>query len=234
MRNEILLILSLVFIFGCTIPAYRFFGKNGLYCMTVAVTIMANIEVLIMVRAFGLEQTLGNVLFAVTFVITDILSENEGKKAANRAVNLGIVASIFFLIISQSWLLYSPSVSDWASPSMNVLFANTPRIIAASLVVYAVAQKMDVWLYHKWWELTERKTGDRRRFLWLRNNGSTMISQLINSVLYNVLAFAGVYSTGTLVSICLSTYAIYVVCALLDTPVVYLSRRIKEKYGNLQ
>lgn len=228
MKNEILLILSLIFIFGCTLPAYRFWGKNGLYCMTTVVTIMANIEVLIIVNAFGLEQTLGNILFAVTFVITDILSENEGKKAADRAVNLGIASSIFFLIISQSWLLYAPGASDWASPSIRVIFANTPRIIAASLVVYAVAQKMDVWLYHKWWEFTARKTGDRHRFLWLRNNGSTMISQLINSILYNVLAFAGVYSANTLISICCSTYLIYFVCALLDTPVVYLSRRIKE------
>jgi len=230
MRNEILLILSVVFIFGCTLPAYRFFGKAGLYCMTVATTIMANIEVLIMVEAFGVEQTLGNVLFAVTFVITDILSENEGKKAANKAVNLGIATSVFFLIISQSWLLYKPAASDWASPSMHTLFANTPRIIAASLIVYAVSQKLDVWLYHKWWELTERKTGELSRFLWLRNNGSTLISQLINSVLYNVLAFAGMYSNKVIVTICLSTYAIYVVCALLDTPIVYLSRRIKSKY----
>jgi len=227
MRNEILLVLVLVVVFGCTLPAYRFFGRSGLYCMTAAVTILANIEVLIVVRAFGIEQTLGNVLFAVTFTITDILSENEGKKAANKAVNLGIAVSVFFMIISQSWLLYRPSGSDWASPAIHTLFANTPRIIAASLVVYAVAQKLDVWLYHKWWELTERRTGDRHRFLWLRNNGSTLISQLINSVLYNVLAFAGVYSGSTLVSICVSTYAIYVVCALLDTPVVYLSRKLK-------
>ena len=232
MRNEMLLILSLVFIFGCTLPAYRFFGKAGLYCMTVAATIMANIEVLIMVQAFGLAQTLGNVLFAVTFVITDILSDNDGKKAANRAVNLGIVTSLFFLIISQSWLLYKPAASDWASPAMHTLFANTPRIIAASLIVYAVSQKLDVWLYHKWWELTERKTGDHRRFLWVRNNGSTLISQLINSVLYNVLAFGGMYPTKVLITICLSTYVIYVVCALLDTPVVYISRVIKSKYLN--
>ena len=231
MNNEILLIAALIFVFGCTLPAYRFFGRTGLYCMTAAVTILANIEVLIMVKAFGIDQTLGNVLFAVTFVITDILSENEGKKAANRAVNIGIFTSLFFMIVSQSWLLYTPSAEDWASPSINTLFANTPRIIIASLVVYAVSQKLDVWLYHKWWELTERKTGDSRGFLWVRNNGSTLISQLVNSVLYNVLAFAGMYSARVLVSICVSTYVIYVFCAILDTPIVYLARKIKDKYA---
>ncbi len=228
MPNELLLILSLIFIYGCTLPAYRFFGKHGLYCMTVAATILANIEVLLMVRAFGLDQTLGNVLFSVTFVITDILSENEGKKAANKAVNLGIAFSVFFLIISQSWMLYSPSGEDWARPSIEVIFSNTPRLIAASLIVYAISQKFDVWLYHKWWELTEKKTGKHRAFLWLRNNGSTLISQFVNAVLFNVAAFAGVYSVPVLISICLSTYLIYVICALLDTPIVYLARKMKD------
>ncbi len=233
MRNELLLILSLIFIFGCTLAAYRFFGKSGLYCMSVLVTVLANIEVLIVVRAFGMEQTLGNVLFASTFLITDILSENEGKKAADRAVNLGIITTIFFLLISQSWRIYVPTESDRVSLAVNTIFSYTPRLIIASIVVYALSQKLDVWLYHKWWLLTGKITGDRSRFLWLRNNGATLISQLVNSVLYNLLAFGGVYSGEVLFSICLSTYAIYVVCALLDTPVVYLSRKIKEKNKNL-
>ena len=126
MKNEILLIVTLLIVFGCTLPVYRFFGKSGLYCMTAAVTIIANIEVLIVVNAFGIEQTLGNVLFAVTFVITDILSENEGKKSANKAVNIGIASSIFFLLISQLWLLYDPAASDWASPSMHTLMKTLP------------------------------------------------------------------------------------------------------------
>ena len=83
--NELILILSLVVIFGGVILAYRFFGKGGLYAFTVFATVLANIEVLILVRAFGMEQTLGNVLFASTYLITDILSENEGKKSAEKA-----------------------------------------------------------------------------------------------------------------------------------------------------
>ena len=78
MTNEILLIGSVFFIFGFTLIAYRFFGKTGLYCVSAVATILANIEVVILIRAFGMDQTLGNVLFAVTFLITDILSECEG------------------------------------------------------------------------------------------------------------------------------------------------------------
>ena len=80
MINDLLLIGSLLFIFGGALFAYNFFGKAGLYAVTVIATITANIEALIMIRAFGMEQTLGNVFFAVTFLVTDILSETEGKK----------------------------------------------------------------------------------------------------------------------------------------------------------
>ena len=82
MPNELILICSVVFIYGAALLGYKFFGKIGLYCISVIATILANIEVTIMINAFGMEQTLGNVLFAVTFLITDILSECEGKKAA--------------------------------------------------------------------------------------------------------------------------------------------------------
>ena len=182
-----------------------------------------------MIKAFGLEQTLGNVLFAVTFLITDILSECEGKKSANKAVIIGIFCSVFFLILSQSWFLYVPSESDWAMPSIRAVFENTPRMIMASLVVYAASQLSDVWLYHKWWAFTEKKFGDKRRFLWLRNNGSTLISQLINSLLFSVLEFAGTYDILTLLSIFGSGYIIFIFTTLLDTPAVYLARLISDK-----
>lgn len=229
MINELLLIGSVIFIFASALAGYKLFGKAGLYCLSVIATILANIEVLIMVNAFGMEQTLGNVLFAVTFLITDILSECEGKKAANKAVFLGMFASLFFLLLSQSWLLYTPSENDWVSPSIKTVFSGTPRMLLSSFVVYAVSQIFDVWLYHKWWSFTEKKCGDRRRFLWLRNNGSTIISQLLNTFLFTLFAFYGTYDNATLFSIFVSSYVIYIFTSLLDTPAVYLARRIHEK-----
>lgn len=106
MSNEILLILSIFIIYGSVIVMYKLFGKQGLFCFTSIATIAANIEVLIMVKAFGMVMTLGNVLFASTFLITDIVSEVYGKKDAKRAVHIGITTSIVFIIFSQWWLLY--------------------------------------------------------------------------------------------------------------------------------
>lgn len=187
-----------------------------------------------MLDAFGMEQTLGNVLFASTFLISDILSETAGKAAAKKAVNIGIVTSLAFIVISQSWLLYQPAASDWARESFAVIFSNTPRVMLASLVTYAICQRFDVWTYHKLWAFTQEKFGDSKRFLWLRNNGSTLISQVLNTLLYTFGAFAGMYDLGTLISICISSYVIFIVTSLADTPAVYLARRLQPKADRVE
>lgn len=112
-------------------------------------------------------------------------------------------------------------------PSIRGIFSTTPRMLLSSLTVYAVSQLFDVWLYHKWWAFTEKKCGDRRRFLWLRNNGSTLVSQIVNTFLFTLAAFYGTYDTGTLLSIFASSYVIYIFTSLLDTPVLYLARKIR-------
>ena len=189
----------------------------------------ANIEVLILVNAFGMEQTLGNILFASTFLVTDILSEIAGKKEAQKAVNLGIFTSVLFIIISQSWLLYQPSANDWAQEPIRSIFSNTPRLMIVSVLVYAICQRFDVWAYHKWWNFTKTKFGDEKRFLWLRNNGSTLISQLLNTILYTFGAFWGMYEFPVLLNIALASYVIFIATSLADTPFVYLARKINEK-----
>ena len=226
MPNEILIILSFLLIYGGVVLFYRLFGKNGLLAFNVMATLLANIEVLLVVRAFGIEMTLGNVLFASTFLITDILSENHGKKDANRAVIISTLCSVFFIAISQMWLLYTPSESDWASSSFRTIFSSTPRVVCASLIVYLISQLIDVWLYHKWWDWCRKRFGDENKGLWIRNNGSTMISQMINTLLYTFLAFYGTYDIRTLLSIFISSYLIFFVTSLLDTPFVYWCRKI--------
>lgn len=226
MPNELLLILSLICTYSAVLILFRIFGEQGLYLWTIVATIAANIEVLIVVDAFGMEMTLGNILFASTFLVTDIASEIYGKKQAQHAVYLGIATSVIFILISQSWLLYTPNGSDFAFPSICTIFSNTPRLMLASIIVYVIVQLFDVWLYHKWWSFTKKKFGDSERFLWLRNNGSTIVSQFLNTFLYTFGAFLGVYSISTLISIVISSYVIFIVTSLTDTPFVYLARKI--------
>ena len=234
MKNEALLIVTLLVLYGAVLLWFALFGTSGLMGFTVFATIAANIEVLILVQAFGMEMTLGNILFATTFLVTDILSEIAGKKQAQQAVWIGIAANVLFVVVSQSWLMYIPSAEDWVTPSMRSIFSNTPRLMLASLAVYAIVQVFDVWLYHKWWDLTQRLSGDRRGYLWVRNNGSTLISQLLNAILYTAFAFYGMYDIPTLVSIVLSSYVIFIFTSVLDTPIVYWARLIHEKKQALQ
>jgi len=227
-QNELLLIGTVVLYFGGLVGMFRMFGKTGVYMWTVLETICANIEVLMLVHAFGMDMTLGNVLFASSFLATDILSEVYGKKEADRAVFIGIVATVAFIVISQTWMLFVPASSDFATPAVRSVFSMTPRIMVASLITYAVCELFDVWCYHMWWKLTTRKCNDSHRFLWLRNNLSTLTAQLLNTVLFTVLAFYGTYSAETLISIGISSYVIFFCTSLLDTPFVYFARWLAE------
>ncbi len=214
MNNEFLLIFSLVLNYTFVVLFYHFLGKSGLYCWTVLATIAANIEVLIVVNAFGMEQTLGNILFASTFLVTDILSETEGKHAANKAVVIGIL---------------TPNANDWAFPAITSVFRNTPRLMLSSIIVYAIVQTFDVFAYHAIWAKTIKFCSDSKRFLWLRNNGSTLISQFFNTFLYTFAAFWGIYEIKTLMNIVFSSYIIFIFTSLLDTPAVYIARKLSPK-----
>lgn len=161
-------------------------------------------------------------------LVTDIVSELYGKKEAKRAVNLGIATSLVFIVLSQWWLLYAPAESDFVMPAMNTIFSNTPRLMLVSMLVYAIVQRFDVWAYHKWWDFTEKRFGSKEKYLWLRNNGSTLISQLLNNLLFTFGAFLGVHDMRTLISIVISSYGIFIVTSLADTPFVYLAREIHE------
>ena len=224
--NEFFIILTLLISFGGTVLFFKLFGKSGLYAWIGITAVFANIEVTILVNAFGMEQTLGNTLFASSFLATDILSEIYGKKTADKGVIIGIFTTVLFIILSSLWVRYIPSKNDWAMTSIKTLFSNTPRILCASLAGYAISEILDVWLYHKWWNLTEKKSGDSKKFLWFRNNFSTLISQFVNIVLFNFIAFLGIYEFKNLITITVACYLIYVITSLLDTPFIYLARKI--------
>ncbi len=226
MTNEIVLIISMVVIYLMVLLWLFLFGSKGLMAMTSFATITANIEVLIMVNAFGMEMTLGNILFASTFLITDILSEIYGKETSKQAVNIGILTSLSMILLTLSWMLYIPAESDWAYPHIKQIFSNTPRLMLVSLVVYAIVQKFDVWLYHKWWAFTENKFKSHEKYLWVRNNGSTLVSQFLNNLLFTLGAFVGIYGFKTILNIVLSSYIIFIVTSLADTPIIYMARKI--------
>lgn len=224
--NEFLLILALIILYSCVLLWFKWFGKIGLICWIVFATICANIEVNVIVEAFGVKQTLGNVLFATTFLVTDIISELYGKKEAKKAVRVGVLTSFCFTILVQSWLLYVPFRNDTVTISFKNLFSPTLRILIAGLIVYVIVQFFDVYLYHKIWHFTTRKIQRSKDMLWMRNLVATLSSQLLNVVLFTLLAFWGVYEASMLVHIIISSYLVFVVTSLASLIAVYIARRI--------
>lgn len=226
--NELLLIISLLISYSAVVLLFKLFGKSGVFVWISVCAILANIEVTILVHAFGMEQTLGNTLFASSFLATDILSEVYGKKEADKGVYIGIFTIVVFIVFSYIWVHYIPSEHDWAMASVKTLFTNTPRILVASLASYAVSELFDVWLYQKCWNLTESKTGSKSKLLWVRNNFSTLLSQLLNIIIFNFGAFWGIYQFSELISITKACYVIYIFTSLLDTPFIYWARKISK------
>lgn len=223
MSNELLFIATVLIYLGSVVLLYKLFGKNGLFAFAVFGTLLGNIAVCKCIDLFGMSTTSGNVLYASTFLVTDILSEKYGKKAATSAVKYSFSIMVLWLIGTQLILWFAPNTNDYINDSLQVVFGLVPRITAASLAGFVCSQNIDVFLYHFIWG----KTGDNEKKLWLRNNGSTLISQAVDTIIFTGLAFWGTYPTGVFVSILLTTYLFKAVVALLDTPFIYLARKIK-------
>lgn len=213
--NEVLFFITLILNFSGILVAYKFFGKTGLYCWMVFATVLANIEVVKCVDIFSMSLTLGNVIYGTTFLVTDILGANYGIKAARKAVYLGFSAMVLFTIFTQVNLMYIPNAADFASPAMQTLFSITPRICAGSMLAYVTANMLDTYLFHA-----------LSRFpLWVRNNGSTMCSQFIDTWIFTSVAFWGVFDFNMLVELFITTYILKLLIAACDTPFVYLAAK---------
>jgi len=199
---------------------FRYFGKNGLYVIIVASVITANIQVVKTVEIFGLVATLGNVLYGSIFFATDILNEIYGKKEAQRGVWLGFIGMALMTLWMQFGLRFVPHASDFSQDALTTIFSLMPRIAIGSMTAYLVSQHHDVWVFQFW----KRKT--KGRFLWLRNNASTLSSQAIDSAIFCAIAFWGVFDTNTWIQILTSTYVLKLVVAVIDTPFIYLAKRL--------
>jgi len=222
--NELLWLVMMLVNFAGIISLYYLMGKKGLYIWVGFAIVLANIQVLKTIELFGFTTTLGNVIYGTTFLATDIMSELYGYKEAKKAVWVGFYTMIFTTVIMGLCLLFVPSPYDIGQESLLTIFGFMPRIAAGSLLAYFLSNHFDVWAYHR----IKRKYGKKHQ-IWIRNNGSTMISQAIDTVVVTSVMFIGVYEWPVWWSVLFATYIMKWVVAVADTPFVYLARRIYEK-----
>ena len=156
--------------------------------------------------------------YPITFLITDILSEIYGKKKTARIVWAGFGASLFVLgvlLLAQQFTAIAGSPVD--DETFNKVFGNSWRVIFASMTAYLCAQLIDVRIYHFWKEKTAGK------HLWLRNNFSTVFSQLVDTTLVVCVLFLGVRSHSEIIQFILDGWLFKMLCACIDTPLLYAS-----------
>lgn len=225
--NIVLLIAEIVLTFSMVLAMRKWFGKEGLFVWVSVATVLANIMTAKTVTLAGLDTTLGTVLFASTFLCTDILTECYSKRDATKAVKLGTLSAACFIVASQIALAYIPSPIDYANESMKTLFGLNLRISLASITMYFIANYVDVLVYDK----LKSKMGGKK--LWIRNNISTILCNGLENFAFIWLAFAGIYSGMDIIIIAGSTTLIEIIVAICDTPFLYIAKNDSVKAQNL-
>jgi len=222
MPNELLWLIFIVFDLSAVLLAFRLWGRNGLYAVIACSGIVCNIQVVVTVELFGMVATLGNIVYSSIFLATDILSEHYGHREARRGVWIGFYSLVWATVAMQFAIHFTPDESDFMLGHLQELFGLMPRVVVASLTAYLISQHHDIWSFLFW----KRKTGGR--YLWLRNNLSTWVSQLVDSVVFTVIAFLGVFEMDILLQIVITTYVLKIIVAVIDTPFLYASKKIAE------
>ncbi|MFT4540119.1 MAG: putative integral membrane protein (TIGR00697 family) [Planctomycetota bacterium] len=185
--------------------------------------------------------TSGIITYPLTFLLTDLVSEVWGRKRANFMVVSGFVMSLLMLGILQLAIALPPSdfwvlkafgidTSNKMQTAFHATFSAPGMLLMASMTAYLVAQLLDVKLYHYWWKLTGGA------HMWLRNNGSTIISQLVDTVIVNAifLRWGLDMKWDAIGDVIIAVYLCKIVLAAIDTPLIYLGRHWLERWLGIE
>lgn len=236
MTNFELLILYTLVDFFIAFLAYRFFGKNGLIIFIVFSVIAANIQVnkgidyTLLGHTFS--ATMGNVMFGGIFLANDLLNEKYGKYVARRAVYISIFAGLSFVtLMCISTVFQSITTDKWytqTNDALNLFFSingSTLKAILIGNMVFLVSQLFDVFIYSKL-----KSYNSELKWLWLRNSGSTAISQIIDTTLITYgFAYAGIIPMEYALEMVFTTLLIKYIITLINAPLFYLIAFVKPK-----
>ncbi len=225
--NLLLGVLELIICFSGVLLMDRFFGKYGLYTWMAIAVVFANIQVSKQIDIVGISTALGNVMFASTYLATDILNEKYSDKASKNAVKIAAGALVAYIIFAQFTQAFIPNSFDTVDAGMKNIFAMSVRITTASGVMFVISNWCDVLLYQK----IKEKTGGK--YMWFRNNISTIICNCAENFAFSILAFIGTYSLLYCLEIAVAGSLIEMLIAMCDTPFLYLSKKLYKRTGIL-
>jgi uncharacterized integral membrane protein (TIGR00697 family) len=191
--------------------------KQFIFSLFIACVIISNVITnrLVLVGSFILPGAF--IIYGITFLCTDLISELYGKKESNQIVIIGFILSMFLaIVLFITSKLPEPIFAKSTNNAFSLFFKTNYRIVIGSMVAYLVSQKIDIFLFH----FIKSKT----KYKWIRNNGSTMISQFVDTVIFIIIAF---YGGNGLLNMILAQYIFKLIVAAADTPIFYLLTRQK-------
>ena len=161
--------------------------------------------------------------YALSFLITDVVSEVYGAKVANKFVWVGFIGAILSVLFFMMAVALPPASFYNDQEAFEKVFSTTPRILVGGFTSFLISQLLDVRIFHYFKKLTKEK------YLWLRNNASTLISQFIDSCIFITIAFYGVTD---LLPLIMGQYLLKVIIAICDTPLVYAVTEMIKKWDD--
>ena len=247
-NTEVVWFIMLVLCFFSILVFLRLFGYVGLYVYSAIAIIAANIQVLKQANFNFFSSinekiipfyepspiALGTILFASTFLCTDILSEYYGKEKARTNVLIGFCSFFLMTILMLVTIGIQPAEGEWVSmvqDSLAILFTPMTSIFVASMIAYLISQYFDIWFFNY------LKTISSNKLLWLRNNVSTAVSSLIDNTIFSIFAWIILNPnpfplSDVIMTFILGVYLLRVFIALLDTPFIYLAKYFIPKEKN--
>lgn len=226
-NQEVLWLTTLALDLAFVVLLFRLFGKAGLMVAISTAIILANLQGPKLTVIFGMETSLGVIFYSSIFFATDVLSENYGRKAANKAVWMGFTVSVIVVVMLSFALMYLPSdrpasaeFSQQIHGAFETIVGFAPNVVFGSLFAYIVSQSFDVWAFHR----IRKWTGEGN--LWLRNNLSTLSSQFIDTMLFSLIVWAPLFGILNAAKLGVTKYGIKIVISLIDTPFIYWARYI--------
>ena len=224
---EYLWVFTVFYDLTITVILFKLFGLRGLYIAVTLGIMLANLQggkvsdLIILGQTFTVSM--GAIMYSGIYFATDLISERYGRKEANTAVILGAISNIIIMFTLVLSTYYIPSElassSNAVHEAIETLAFYSPIFVIGSITAYLISQTFDVWLFNKIKSITNGK------YLWLRNNLSTLSSQALDTLIYTfVWVIAGELNFLVALSIALTKYVFKVIIALLDTIFIYVVR----------
>ena len=222
---NIIYFLILIIDMGLVLLMFHLYGKNGLLSMYILHIFLSQITINITYNFLGFSAVVGSCFYAVLFLTIDMITEHYGKKTANTTINIGVLTLISLLLLIYFVRLVLKTNTDSYSIYFLKLTDNQSRIIITDIFVsYFLFQKLNVLLFSK----IKKITGEK--MLWIRNNVSTIISQIFTAILFYELSFVGIMGQNKIWQLIITGLIIKIIVSLMETPFLYFSKKVGVKH----